>query len=497
MELDERGGSPDVPLMAIPGNPGSEADAGQRPLYPEIVRHPYAPHALNEAIILYRGSYCLPPSDPDEQAYDGTIELKWLPEPEIEVCGERAMDLLERLRAGNAREEERPAEAWTMIPTVRLTGSADIPPMPALSAAVLELPPRAGSVERLTTMIYPPEFGNGAGLTRVTGLVVNGFDAGDGQLVMDPVGGWWPVGARSVGRGGGWVVTVDSLVRSHTDWKELEQSRGYQATQVVEISRDDGAVFSAEQANQALEVIGYGLTLALGRHVCVTLPIGWRHEEPVWARWRFRRTDPFRDTGTWLDHMITSAQVGELLGKVLDIWDDEQRRETLRDACSYLVQAQSGQAELGITLPISGLTLLSYSHLVERVGAYSKGQWKDLNVGGQIRALIISLRSVADLAVPVDLGYLEALRARMATMSPKPVFDALSCIIEMRNAIMHPKPGERSDWTYEQIVEGHLLATHLFEMTLLAYVGYRGQVHPRIAAERMAGYVEDVPWAAA
>jgi hypothetical protein len=128
VELDERGGNPDVPLMAIPAKPGPEADAGQSPLYPEIVRHPYAPHALNEAIILYRGSYCLPPSDPDEQAYDGTIELKWLPEPEIEACGERAMDRLEHLRAGKDRGKERLAGAWTMIPTVRLTGSADMPP---------------------------------------------------------------------------------------------------------------------------------------------------------------------------------------------------------------------------------------------------------------------------------------------------------------------------------------------------------------------------------
>jgi hypothetical protein len=368
--------------------------------------------------------------------------------------------------------------------------------MPARSAADLEPPSRVGSVEQLTTMIYPPEFGDGTALTRVTGLVVNGFDAGDGQLVTDPASWRWPVSARTVGRGGGWAVTLDSTALSHSDLTELERSRGYQAMQMVELSREDGEAFSAQQADEALEVIGYGLTLALGRHVCVMLPIGWRQDAPVWTRWRFRRIDPFRDTGTWLDHMITSAQVGELLGKVLDIWDDELRRETLRDTCSYLVQAQSGQAELGITLPISGLTLLSYSHLVERLGAYSRGQWKELGVERQIRELIKSLRS-ADLAVPVDLAYLEALRVRMATTSPKPIFDALSCIVKMRNAIMHPKPGERSDWTYEQIVEGYLLATHLFEMTLLAYVGYRGQVHPRIASERMSGYVEDVPWARA
>ncbi|WP_034270587.1 hypothetical protein [Actinospica robiniae] len=494
MTSDAHGGGRDEPSNETLDSPCIEFGTGQ-PLYPQILRHLYTPNALNEPIALYRGQYCLPPSDCDELAYHGTIELKWLPHPQIEACGERTLELRDRFRAELARRAQQPGTAWVIIPGVRLPGVPGVPPKPAQAA--VNTAPASGIGEQLTTMVFPSEFGDGSALSRVTGLVVNGFDAGDGSPVMDPRGLRWPVSARTIGKGGGWVVTVDSLTLSDADWKELERNHGYQATHVVELAREDGACFTADQADTALEVIGYGLTIALGRHVCVMLPVGWQQEEAVWTRWRFRRIDPHSGSGTWLDHMVASTQVGELLGRMLEIWQDDLRRETLRDASSYLVQAQAGQAELGITLPISGLTLLSYSHLVEELGTHSKAQWDKLWVEGQIRELITSLRSAANLEVPADQVYLEALRARLAAKSSKAVFDGLSCIVKMRNAIMHPSRGERSDWTYEEIVEGYLLATHLFEMALLAYVGYRGKVHPRISAVRMAGYIEDVPWATA
>jgi hypothetical protein len=44
-------------------------------------------------------------------------------------------------------------------------------------------------------------------------------------------------------------------------------------------------------------------------------------------------------------------------------------------------------------------------------------------------------------------------------------------------------------------VEAWDLAVHFLELGLLAYVGYGGQIHPRIAANRLSGYVESVPWA--
>jgi hypothetical protein len=495
MELGDQGDGEHDGQSAGPN--GAWFGAVARSPDPELLTHPYAPHALNEAIVLYRGAYCLPPGDPDERAYDGVIGLTWLPQPEIEARGERTVTLPERWTHLAGRTAQA-SGGWTTISTVRLLAGAALPTMPPRPAGALNATAsRSGAGEQLTTMIFPPEFGDGSTLTRVTGLVVNGFEAWDGEPVADPAGGRFPISARTVGRGGGWVARIDTVAQSGAGWKALETSRGYQVTQVLELARADGAEFGAHQAARALEVVGYALTIALGRHVSVSLPIGWRAREAVWTRWAVGRVDPFRDPGTWLDQSITSAQVGELIGRTLEAWDDELRRDTLRDALSYLVQSQAGQAELGITLPVSGLTLMSYSYLVEEVGVCSKRLWKELGVAGQIRKLITSLGVATDLAVPADLAHLEDLRGRISARSGEPVEDGLGCIIKMRNAIMHPKRGERADWTYEEIVEGYLYASHLFEMALLAYVGYRGKVHPRIASVRMVGYLEDVPWSTA
>lgn len=463
--------------------------------YPQLLTHPYALHAMNEAIVLYRGTYCLPHSDSDECAYQGLIELTWLPRPEIEARGERAVTLPQRL----ARHKEPATHSkggWTTIPKVRLPTDAALPPLPAAPAQDRDAPPRSGPSEQLTTMVLSREFGEGDALTRVAGVVVNGFEVWDGGLVVHPAGWRFPFSARTTAFGGGWIVTMDAIAQDPAGWKELEASRAYQVTQVLELARADGAEFNAQQAKLALEAIGYALTIALGRHVSVSLPIGFRTQEPVWASWAVGRIDPFRDPGTWLDQSVASTQVGELIGRTLEAWDNELRRDTLRDAVSYLVQSQVGQAELGITLPVSGLTLLSYSYLVEETDSLSKSNWKEPGVPGQVRNLLTSLGVATDFAVPTDLPHLEDLRGRISARSGKPVGDGLGCIIKMRNAIMHPKRGERADWTYEEIVEGYLYATHLLEMALLAYVGYRGKVHPRIVSERMAGYLEDVPWAA-
>jgi hypothetical protein len=64
----------------------------------------------------------------------------------------------------------------------------------------------------------------------------------------------------------------------------------------------------------------------------------------------------------------------------------------------------------------------------------------------------------------------------------------------MRNDVIHPTRMKRTKWSFYQWSEAHSLAVHFLELALLAYVGYRGRYHPRIAANRWLGYIEDVPW---
>ena len=137
------------------------------------------------------------------------------------------------------------------------------------------------------------------------------------------------------------------------------------------------------------------LALALGRRTDVVLPVGWRADEPVWARWTAGRVDPYRDDrGSWLDSSITAAQVGQVVGQFLDNWTDLLRRDTLRYAVSYYVQALALDPERGTAAAISGLLLLGRSWLVEDRRVYTSGEWGQMRDAGggeaetQIRALL-------------------------------------------------------------------------------------------------------------
>ena len=79
MELENRGDGAHLTAREAQDRVDGWPESGRPRTYPELLTHPYAPHALNEAIVLYCGPYCLPPSDPDEHAYVGVIELTWLP----------------------------------------------------------------------------------------------------------------------------------------------------------------------------------------------------------------------------------------------------------------------------------------------------------------------------------------------------------------------------------------------------------------------------------
>lgn len=326
--------------------------------------------------------------------------------------------------------------------------------------------------------MYPLEVGDNIELTSVTGLIPNG------PYSMHPFG---------IARGGGWVVDVSQLGHDRGFWSELVRRGGYGVTHNLRLSRDDERRFTSTEACEALLAVRYALTMALGRRCDVALPTGWRDERPAWARWTAGSVDSHRDTSTWLDSSISLVQVAELIGLLLQCWSDSLRRETLRYAISYYVQAVAWPEDLGTAAAISGLSLLSFSWLMDERQGYSKTKWKELKTQGQIRALLELDQCRIDPAVPTQFAKLVAVRDRLKREDDKDC-DGLGCLIEMRNDVVHPTRVKAGAWSPYEWSEANSLAVHFLELALLAYVGYRGKYHPRVASNRHTGYVEDVPW---
>jgi hypothetical protein len=459
---------------------------------PDVISHWYSPGGINEPILLYRGRFTAQADEiAPERACDGDIRLSWLPTPGIEVRGEYhpGPGHLEAFLDSGAD-----TRIWHPRLQVHIPPAGQVPPAP-----VQEAPP--WSRERATAYlgpaeVYPPEIGDGTVLTRVTGLLPNGWD-GYGSRVADPADPRRTWFGRATVHGGGWVLDTDALEPGGELLGALRRRGGYGVTHAVSLSRADESPFTAEDSTTALQAVRSALSLVLGRRTDVVLPVGWKDGQPVWVRWTAGQVDTFREPGSWLDASIAAAQVSEVVGRFLDCWPDPLRQATLRYATSYYVQALALGAELGTAAAVSGLLLLGSSWLVEDRHLHSRTAWeKRMEAESQIRALLEFPECRVSTAVPVAFDYLAAVARQLdATKKPDEVCrDGLGCVIKMRNDVMHPTRTKRTKWSGYQWSEAHSLAVHFLELALLAYVGYRGKYHPRISANRWLGYAEDVPW---
>lgn len=304
-----------------------------RHMAPDPMTHIYQPAGVNEPILIYRGLFHTAAGEPAERAYDGDIRLSWLPTPRIEARGEReaAPEDVEAFFASLNN-----TSAWQKLPEIHLPEGPGLPRVPSR-----EKPPRSGrpGVNHFDpAVVFPPEIGDGTTLTKITGLIPNGWDTRSGSLLADPSDRRRTWHGRTTGQGGGWTVTMDAIDPDGHVLSELSQRGGYGVTHAISLTRVGGAPFAAPEAVEALRAVRCALALAMGRRTDVVLPVGWRAGEPVWARWTAGRVDPYRDDrGSWLDLSIASAQVGQVVGQFLDNWTDPLHRDTLRYAVSYYV----------------------------------------------------------------------------------------------------------------------------------------------------------------
>jgi len=460
---------------------------------PDVVNHLYTQGGINEPILLYRGRFTARAGEVGpERACDGDIRLSWLPTPRIEARGEYSPEpghIEATLKSG------ADTRIWHPRLQVRLTHAAQVPPPPSQEASPWSREP--GTAYLGPAEVYPPEIGDGTARTKVTGLVPNGWD-GYGSRVADPADRRRTWFGRATARGGGWVLDMDALDPDDELPDKLRRYGGYGVTHAVSLSRADTSPFTAEDATQALPAVRCALSLILGRRADVVLLVGWKHEQPVWARWTAGQVDTFREPGTWLDASVAAAQAGEVAARFLDCWPDSLRSDTLRYATSYYVQALALGAELGTAAAVSGLLLLGYSWLVEDRHVYSRTAWESLRpeAESQVRALLRFSDCRINTAVPGAFANLATVAQQLnAVRKPDEACrDGLGCVIKMRNDVMHPTRKKRTKWSFYQWSEAHSLAVHFLELALLAYAGYRGRHHPRISANRWLGYAEDVPW---
>lgn len=450
---------------------------------PDVLRHYYRPAEAGKDVLLFHGAFR---RGDESEPFEGSVRWRWAHRPRIEATGTRPLTpaVMQRFDASDASSVW--ADPARLV--VELTDGR-LPSQPVEAKPLAQVGPH-----NVQTLHVEQQLGDGRDLERVTFLVPNGWQASDGFRVCDPddlMSTWY---GRLTASGGGWSVTIDRTREMGSDaWQELATNGASRFTHIGCLTRTDGTTFSGNQAFHVLDRIRLALNLALGRRTTCALPVGWRGEAPVWGRWRSAPVDSPQPVSHWLDEPVAAQQVSRVVGLVLDFTTDAVAYETPRTAMAYYVAANIDiDVELSVSVPVSGLQLLTYYEFVTR-GTYSRTQWEklDLSTEEQLRRLLTDAQ--VDLAVPPHFAHLADVQTRLARDAP--LRDALGVVLKMRNVVTHPTRNTPASFSVYEWAEAGMHARYWLCLALLHLISYDGEIAAIMeATPRWIGQRRLPPW---
>ena len=453
--------------------------------FPDTLRHHYVPTGIGEDVLLFAGEFRRG-DDPDP--FNGSVRWRWTDPPRVQAYGTRPTTTRALMDLMSAQAETSRWAAHDQL-HIDLAGEA-LPPQPTAD-------PPLTNVGQMITPRVEQQLGKGVDLDQVTFFIPNGWEAHDGTAVCDPVDltrHWY---GRLSADGGGWSVTIDPSGRmSLEDWRDLKDRGSYCFTHIGSLSRTDGAPFSGEAAFHVLDRLRVALNIALGRRTTCSLPVGWRGDIPVWARWRSAPVDGYSTINHWLDSTVASKQISRLLELVLEFSTNDTAWGALRPAVAYYVAGNIDvDVELSVSVPVSGLQLLAYYRFVTDRRLYSNNKWHDKSTEQQLRLLLDDMN--LDLAVPMHMSHLDDARNRLADAGGGP-YDALGVLVKMRNVVTHPTHKKPAAFGIYEWAEAGMLARYWLCLALLNVVGYDGEILESMGASApWTGQLTVPPWVAA
>jgi hypothetical protein len=450
--------------------------------YPDVLQHHYKPAAGDDAVPLYEGGFSF---GDEAKPFQGDVRFSWHPSPRVVASGTRETTPADLARFMASDDQGM----WIERSSVRIELRDDqLPPQPA--ALARSAPTRGYSIAERVEQ----DLGSSAPLDRVTFLIPNGWEALDATGICDPDDLLHLWDGRTHTSGGGWDVVIDRRAgMDSTLWRQLHDEDGWTFTHVGQIQRTDTALFSGEEAFDALDRIRVALNIALGRRTTCALPVGWSGYAPVWTRWRGAPVDRYTQSTHWLDDTIASKQVREIVSRVLDYSSDPLAWEALKPAVAYYMAANVDvDVELSVSIPVSALQLLAYHRFVTERGLYSNTAWKALDTEDQLRLLFDDIQ--ADLTVQAHFQHLADARDRLALIGPPR--DALGTVMKMRNTVTHPTRDKPATFSIYEWAEAGMHARYWLCLAILNTVGYQGMVADVLTPRaRWTGQVRSVPWA--
>jgi len=303
----------------------------------------------------------------------------------------------------------------------------------------------------------------------------------------------------------GWKITLDVRPDHAQVWRDLHKAHTYVMTHVMELRREDGASFTATEAEPVLAALHLGVSFALGRWAAPMLPVGQDAAGNIaWENWAVSHCDPAQSLspGWWYEQDHES--LADLLRRVIGASSDPDALFRLRLQMVLAIMAMSSQGfvEQRIMNGAAGLEHIMWQILVLD-GRMTKEQFDSrTEYQGQTLAGHDRLRMVlTEAQIPIDIDPsllpVTAKYAAQVKQSQRLDLDGADMVTWIRNRLMHPEGTQEQVYRLTGLVaEVSLLTRHYLALLILNTLGYQGSYRDLRRRQGWASDVAKVPWRA-
>ncbi len=309
------------------------------------------------------------------------------------------------------------------------------------------------------------------------------------NLILLNFANFWFGSPRNTGftlRVDGWKLAFATLGDNTLSCPYYKNTDDIRATQLVELTRDDGYSFSAEMVKELLANLTLFLAFCRGQWVGITLVAGVDNSGVLaFEQWGTGRVSNWTEPSGWLDE-----HHGESIVELAPLFFAKLKEDGWKDAIMNAIY-WFGRGNTNFSGPDGACILLqaalerlAWQILLRGRKTISEKGFYKLDTADKLR-LVFQPYGIPT-SIPQHLKALSSLGKRKGHDGPE-VFTYI------RNQITHPlKSSEIKEVL--PFFEAYSLAQWYIELIILAECGYAGKYGDRTKFQRWRGEVENVPW---
>ena len=425
---------------------------------------------INETIQLVPGPLQLWRNGTQIGEVQGSLELVWLPDPEVRVSG---------VIAGSADldiEADGFEVAGPTLPIrlpVSLAGIQHNPDGAAVRAVLAKTVQR--SVPSVNAVWFKlvrfPDF-HGDRVRYSTAGGSHGLVSGRMQMTANELS-----------------CTIDEIVEVEALIKSANQEAGYIISHVGRLEKVSSPL-APDEVSRLVPALHWLFAFMRGARCGPVLVGSGPSFKDDWLEIGSPKLHQARTVSTWLP-LRSPLQMDDLFSGFMSMWSDTEWNPPMRTAIAWYLGANDSNVAHEVRIPLTqiALELLAWVHLVEKTQREERAIFDALPAHERVRRLL----RVLDIptSVPDRMNKLARLAADWR-------IDAPESLTRLRNKLEHPTTTNRRH--LEKVDGVHLLQAaelglEYVELVLLALFGYRGK-HARRAFPGWVGADEAlVPWA--